>query len=82
MKPISLTVHANQVLSERHIDTAWVSQTTAQPDWRDADPSGAERRFKAIPERDGRILRVVCIETDNEVRVITAFFDRNARSPR
>ena len=38
-----------------------------------------ERRFRAIPESGGRILRVACVETNSSIRVISVMFDRNAR---
>ncbi len=81
MKPVVLTVHAAQVAKERDIRMEWIEVAVRHPDWKEPDPSGAERRFRAIPERDGRILRIVCTEADTEVRLITAFFDRNARRP-
>jgi hypothetical protein len=81
LKPITLTVHAEHAIKERDLDRIWIERAVRKPDWREPDSSGAERRFRAIPERDGRILRVVCAETDTEVRVITVFLDRKARRP-
>ena len=81
MKPVVLTGHAQHVVAQRGIALAWIEAAARQPDWTAPDTLGAERRFRAIPERDGRILRIVCVETDTEVRVITAFLDRNARRP-
>jgi len=40
-----------------------------------------ERRFRVIPEFGGRILRIACIETADEIRILTVFFDRDARKP-
>jgi hypothetical protein len=34
------------------------------------------RAFRRIPERDGRVLRVVYVPGDDHVRVITLFLDR------
>jgi hypothetical protein len=34
------------------------------------------RAFRAIPERDGRILRVAYVSSDDAVRALTVFFDR------
>lgn len=79
---IVLTSHARHVVLQRGISWAWIEQAVQAPDWIEPDPSGADRRFRVIADREGRILRIVCAETDTEVRVITAFFDRNARSPR
>ena len=82
-KPIVLSEHAGEVASERAISPAWIEQTVVFPEWVQPDPNDAmlERRFWAVPERAGRILRVVCAESDTEIRVITAFFDRRARRP-
>jgi hypothetical protein len=68
-------------LERRGLDRSWIEATVSEPDWREPDPSDhdVERRFRAIEEAGGRILRVACVETDNEIRVITALFDRNAR---
>jgi len=82
MKEIVLTNHAQHVAGERGISRAWIERAAWEPSWTEPDPTGAERRFHVIEEHDGRILRIVCVETDTELRVITVFFDRNARSPR
>jgi hypothetical protein len=60
----------------------WTTIDVREPGWTEPDPSGAERRFRITEEHDGRISRIVCVETDTEARVIAVFFDRNARSPR
>jgi hypothetical protein len=31
--------------------------------------------------KSGIVFRVVCVETEQEIRVLTAFFDRDARTP-
>ncbi len=80
-KKIILTAHARLRLSERHLPNSWIETTVREPDWTEPDPGGmnVERRFRAIGELGGRILRVVCVETDEVVRVISVMFDRNAR---
>ncbi len=81
-KSIVLTPHASTALRERGIDERWVEAALARPDWTALDPCpGRTRVFKAIPEREGRVLRVVYTETAAEIRVITAFFDRDAKKP-
>jgi hypothetical protein len=49
-----------------------------------ADPAHpeVERRFRTVPERGGRVLRVVVVETSEEIRIVTAFLDRRARKPK
>jgi hypothetical protein len=83
-KPLRYTSHCETVMAERQIDRDWVERAVCDPDWCAPDPSGppTERRFCRIPQRDNRVLRVVCLESETEIRIITAFFDRNAREPR
>jgi len=80
-KPILFTRHARDALAERELDPRWVEKTVREPEWRRPDPlrPGVERRFRAIPEFGGRILRVACFETTDEIRILTVFFDRDAR---
>ncbi len=68
-------------MAERGLSLKWVENAIAEPDWTEPDPAGEgiERRFLSIEEFGGRVLRVVCMETVDEIRVITATFDRNAR---
>jgi hypothetical protein len=84
MKPLHFTLHAETVISERQLDRAWIELTVREPEWRETDPSGppTERRYRRIPQCDGRIMRVICLETETEIRIITAFLDRKARIPR
>ena len=80
-KPLLLTKHANAVMHERQIALDWVVQTVAAPQWSEVDPDDPEvrRLFSAVPERGGRFLRVVCVETATEIRILSAFLDRRAR---
>tara|TARA_R110002020_G_scaffold16307_19_gene57733 strand:- start:21632 stop:21889 length:258 start_codon:yes stop_codon:yes gene_type:complete len=82
-KPIRYTRHAETVLMERDLEKAWVERTVYQPDWRTSEPrdNSAERRFRTVPERQGRILRVICVENALEIRIISVFLDRRARRP-
>jgi hypothetical protein len=82
--PIRYTAHAETALAERAIDKVWVERTVRNPDWREPDTGAdmdVERRFRSIPERGGRFLRVVCVETEGEIRILSAFLDRRARKP-
>ncbi|WP_376738698.1 DUF4258 domain-containing protein [Rhodopseudomonas sp. B29] len=83
-KPLFFTVHARDAVRERELDVTWVERTVWEPTWSQPDPNGkgVERRFRAIPEFGGRILRVACLETADEMRILTVFFDRKAREPR
>ncbi len=82
-KRIVLTDHANVALTERSLDLAWVERTARMPEWTEPEPTDPtlERRFRAVAERDGRILRVVCGEDDATIVIVTAFLDRRARRP-
>jgi Domain of unknown function (DUF4258) len=75
---ITFTRHAETMLVERDIDRDWVDRTIRMPD--EIEPESASknifRAFRSIPERDGRVLRVVYSQTNDRIRVITAFFDR------
>jgi Domain of unknown function (DUF4258) len=83
LKSVVLSGHAKLVATERQIDLNWIERAVRTPEWRTADPTwpGAERRFASVPERQNRVLRAVCVESDTEIRVITVFLDRRARRP-
>jgi uncharacterized DUF497 family protein len=82
-KQLIMTAHAWIRSRDRDIAIEWIEATVRHPDWTSPDPGddSIERRYRAIPEFGGRILRVVCIETDFSIRVISVLFDRNARPP-
>lgn len=63
---IILTAHAALMMSERDIALDWVQQTLAEPDSREPDVSdGVTRAFRAIPEREHRVLRVAYAQDGN-----------------
>lgn len=82
-KLLRFTAHARQVMAERELEPEWVERTVHRPEWREADPRdpGVERRFRTVPERENRVLRVACVESHAEVRILSAFLDRGARRP-
>ena len=73
--------HAADMLAERNIDPLWVERTVLGPENIEPDPKhpARTRAFRAIPERDGRVLRVVYERTGDTVRIITVFLDRGRR---
>ena len=75
------TRHAQDMIIEREIDRAWIQATIDAPDTIEPDPKrpGVLRAFRKVPERGGRILRVVHIRTGTRVKVLTVFFDRARR---
>jgi uncharacterized DUF497 family protein len=83
-KRLVWTAHARIRLQERQFDPRWIEDTARNPDWTEPEPKDMtlQRRFRAIPQAEGRILRVVCAETETTIRLISAMFDRNARRKR
>jgi len=75
------TQHAEDMLSERSIERAWVEATIRNPETRELDPQrpGVFRAFRRIPECGGRVLRVAYVSTGGSLRVLTVFFDRKRR---
>lgn len=75
------TAHAAEMLADRRIERAWVEQTVLSPEYVEQDPKHPERMraFRALPERDGRVLRVVYVRAAEETRIVTLFLDRSRR---
>lgn len=53
--------HASEMLGSRGIEREWVERAILAPDDSEPDPKHADRTraYKRLPERDGRVLRVV-----------------------
>ena len=79
--PASFSLHALNVLHERDISEEWVRRVLDAPTVERADfvDSALVHALAAIPERDGRVLRVVYNREVEPIRVVTAFFDRAMR---
>ena len=77
----TLTNHAKKMLAEREIPLEWLERTLNEPLLRQPDPDDAalERRYRPIPEFDGRVLRVVVNPAVEPVRVVSVFFDRSMK---
>jgi hypothetical protein len=82
-KPLRFTAHARVALEERLLERGWIERAVFEPEWQETDPNdpSVNRRFVALPERGGRVLRVVLVESATEIRILTAFLDRRARRP-
>ncbi|WP_083850348.1 DUF4258 domain-containing protein [Rhodovulum sp. PH10] len=82
-KPLRFSRHAEDVILERELDRSWIERTVRDPEWSHPDPKrpDLERRFRRFVEAGNRVLRVACVETEHEIRVVTAFLDRDARRP-
>jgi Domain of unknown function (DUF4258) len=80
-RQINFTRHAADMLAERGIERGWVERVLDKPDVTAHDPKHENvfHAFRSIPERQGRVLRVVYSPSATEIRVITAFFDRSRR---
>ena len=78
---IRLTAHAEEMAEERRISMAWIEAAVTTPDWTAPNPRDPSltRSFRAIPERDGRVLRVVHRPDGHDILVVTVHFDRGAR---
>ena len=76
-----LTKHAQKVLDEREIQVEWLERTLSDPELVLPDPEEAmvDRRFRRIPEFDGRVLRVVVNTSVEPNRVVSVFFDRGMK---
>jgi hypothetical protein len=76
------SAHAANMLYERSIERDWVEAALAEPEWTEPDSHPERRRaFRTVAEAGGKILRVVYTEEGGEYRVVTVFFDRNAKRP-
>jgi hypothetical protein len=78
----ALSDHAKTVIADRRIEISWLDATLSEPTRTEPDATDAdlEHRLSAIPERDGRVLRVIINTTCKPVRVVTAYFDRAMRN--
>ena len=83
MASLVFTVHAQTMLLERKLQLTWIEAVVERPEWTEVDLSnvGATRAFGTIAEAGGKVLRVVYTEDGDQRRVITTFFDRNAKKP-
>lgn len=78
---IRYTAHAMERMQGRDIEADWIEATIRSPEWVETDPSATDtkRFFSSGMAGDDRILRVVARVENEEMVVITAFFDRGAR---
>ncbi len=81
MPCLTYTRHARDMLRERRIEESWVERTVLQPESVETDVRHPERSraFRRVPERDGRMLRVVYAREEDDLRIITVFLDRTRR---
>lgn len=73
--------HARRAIAERLISTDWIERIVSEPELRTDDPNDIEleRFYARVPEREGRVLRVVVNTQVEPWRVVSVFFDRRMR---
>jgi hypothetical protein len=76
-----LTRHARDNIARDAIDPAWIETTVRQPAALMLDPHDPtlSRAWRRIPQRGGRVLRVVFRAAGADIVVVTVFADRGAR---
>jgi hypothetical protein len=59
----------------------WLERVLNEPVLCQSDPADVslERRYRPIPEFEGRVLRVVVNPSVEPIRVVSVFFDRSMR---
>ncbi len=69
------------MVAVREIPLEWLERTLNDPVLclPDPDDSTLERRYRSIPEFDGRVLRVAVNSAVEPVRVVSVFFDRSMK---
>jgi hypothetical protein len=75
------TDHAQRRMAQRQIERAWIEATINQPERSEPEPRDPTltRAWRRIPERGGRILRVVFRRSGGDIVVVSTVFDRGAR---
>jgi hypothetical protein len=70
------------VISERGLELGWIERALLEPEAEEPDRVDGELRhgLVAIPERGGRILRVIYNHRVQPPRIVTAYFDRSAKT--
>lgn len=78
---ITFSAHALDVLEERMIKKEWVQRVMYAPTRLvpDSEDPQVLHALAPIPEKGGRVLRVIYNADTVPFRVVTAFFDRSAR---
>ena len=74
------TTHAAEMLHERGVLPAWVSEALACPDSMEPDRQdpALKHTLRRIQAHGNRVLRVVFDPASLPIRVVTVFFDRKA----
>jgi len=80
--PIVLSHHALEMIATRRLRDEWVFLAVGNPDRSAPDPlrPGIMLAWRRVPEFGDRALRVAYRTNSDHILVVTAFFDRGARS--
>lgn len=73
------TVHARDMLTERGLPEEWIARTVESPLRTENHDDGTTHYLSEVPERSGRVLRVVVNAKVSPPIVVTVFFDRRLR---
>jgi hypothetical protein len=75
------TAHASDNLADGEIERDWVERTILEPDAAEPDTRHPERirAYRVVPERGGRIRRVVYVRDGDICRIVSLFLDRGRR---
>jgi hypothetical protein len=76
---LAYTVHARDMLTERAIPDSWVARAVESPMCTENHDDGTTHYLSEVPERSGRVLRVVINAKASPPIVVTVFFDRRLR---
>lgn len=76
-----LTEHAKERIDERGISLEWLERTLSNPTRIEPHETDLQLSYAlaAIPECENRVLRVVYKITENQFKVVTAYFDRSLK---
>lgn len=76
-----LSDHARRRLQQRQLPLEWIELAMQEPDRVEADRLDPElmHHLKVIPEREGRVLRIVYNQVTVPPRIVSAYFDRGMR---
>ncbi len=76
---VEFTQHAKDVIEARRLDFEWIERTITAPDLVEDAADGTRHFLARVPEKEGRVLRVVVNPQADPPLVVTAFLDRRMR---
>ena len=76
---VEFTQHGRDVIAERRLDFDWITRTMKTPQLVEDAADGTRHYLARVPEREGRVLRVVVNPQVDPPLVVTAFLYRRMR---